>query len=212
MRTADAQLRGANVMMVANTYQPATIYRDLVNGVVGPTGCRIVNSIQSLDGCRATYDNAIDISVNPQRLGISKEYREQFALCSNNEVYALAAKFVEAYKLVSYQAIGLNWLIAMSNDDPLQWMTQKFLKVKSQPKDIFMMPQFVVRAGKSVLTLSFKQEISYDGQREPQIVVDCNYHNGGPFENVADILHMLDGWKNARNIALSKLEDVLGLE
>ncbi len=213
MQAADARIRSISVVIVANTYQLDAIYRDLVNGKIIPDRSEIVQSGQALGWCDVRYSNGIHITVNQQRVNIVNEYDEVFKQCSNDEVHTLAAEFVRTYGDVSYQAIGLNCVISLPNNDPLHWMTQKFLKTKRPPKNISMVPRFVIKTGKAELGLVFTFGETVDhGQRKQLVAVECNHHHGGPFKTNADILNTVKGWQNTRDTIVSKLEEVLELE
>lgn len=213
MNAANAWLRGISVVTVANAYQSDVIYRDLVNSRIMPDRSEIVQSIQVPGGCEVRYSNGMHIAVNPQRASIGKEYNEMFKECLNDEVHALAAEFVKAYSDVSYQAIGLNCTISLQHGNPPLWMTRKFLKVKSPPANISMVPQFTIKTDGAMLSLAFASgEELLNGQRKRFVGVDCNHHFGGPFKTNADILSIVMGWRDTRDTILSKLEEVLELE
>lgn len=213
MQAADAWLRNISVVTVANTYLPDVIYRDLVNGRIMPDRSEILQSTQVLGECNVRYSNGIHIAVNQQRVTIGNDYNEQFKQCLNDEVHTLAAKFVKTYNDVSYRAIGLNCTISLQHNNPLRWMTRKFLKVKSPPKNISMVPRFVIKTDDAELVLAFTSVEAMDqGQRKRFVAVDCNHHHGGPFKTDADILRTVMGWRDTRDTILSGLGEVLELE
>ena len=213
MQAADAWLRGINVVIVANTYRPDVVYRDLVNGRIMPDRSEIVQSIQVPVGCEVRYSDGMHIAVNPQRVSIDKEYNESFKEYLNDEVHALAAEFVKAYGDVSYRAIGLNCAISPPHNNPLRWMTRKFLKVKSPPTNVSMVPQFTIKTDGAMLSLAFAPgEELRNGQRKRFVGVDCNRHFGGPFKPNTDVLRIVMGWPDTRDTVLSKLGEVLELE
>ena len=213
MQAADAWLRNISVVIVANTYQPDVIYRDLVNCKIMPSKSEIVQSTQVPGGCDARYSNGMYIAVNQQRVAISNDYDEPFEQCLNDEVHTLAAEFVKTYNDVSYRAIGLNCIISLQHSNPLRWMTRKFLKAKSLPSDVSMVPRFGIKTDDGGLALAFASAETTDhGRRKRFVTVDCNHHHGGPFNTDADILRTVKGWQDTRDTILSRLGEVLGLE
>ena len=213
MNTVHARLHSISVVAIADTYRPDAIYRDLVSGKIMPDGSKIERSIQMPDGCDVRYENGMYITVNQQRANIGNEYNESFKECLNDEVHAFAAKFVETYSTVSYRAIGLNCAISLPHNDPLRWMTQKFLKAKSPSANISMVPRFAIKTDGSVLLLAFAPvEESHNGHLKRFVGVDCNHHYGGPFKTDADMLRIVKGWRDTRDTILTKLGEVLELE
>lgn len=213
MHAIDARLRGISVVTVADTYQPDIIYKDLVNDTIVPDNSGIIQSIQWPSGCEVRYNNGIRIVVSQQKINVGKEYNEPFKQCLNDEVHILAAEFVKTYKDVSYRAIGLNCTISLPHNDPLCWMTKKFLKAQSPPANVSMAPRFMIKTKKAELMLAFTPgEGGHDVQRKRFVVIECNCHHNGPFKTNADILNIVTGWQDTRDTILSKLEEVLELE
>lgn len=213
MQAADAWLQNISVVLVANTYQPDVIYRDLVNGRIMPDRSEIAQSIQVPGGCDVRYSNGMYIAVNQQRVTITNDYDELFEQCLNEEVHTLAAEFVKTYNDVSYQAIGLNCTISLKHSNPLRWMTRKFLKAKSLSNNVSMVPRFVIKTADAELVLAFTSAESMDhGRRKRFVAVECNHHHGGPFKTDADILRTVMGWRDTRDTILSRLGEVLELE
>lgn len=213
MNAADALLRSISVVAIADTYQPDAIYRDLVNRRIMPDGSEIDKSIQGFGGCDMRYKNGMYITVNQQRVIIGNEYNEPLKTCVNDEVHVLAAKFVKAYSDVSYRAIGLNCTISLQHNDPLRWMTQKFLRAKPPPENISLVPRFMIKTDRAELALAFEPGVELRNGRQTHFVsVDCNHHHGGPFKTDVDMLRTVTDWRGMRDTVLSRLGEVLKLE
>ena len=124
-----------------------------------------------------------------------------------------ATKFVKTYSDVPYRAIGLNCTISLPHKEPLRWMTEKFLKAKSPPVNISMVPRFIIKTDGAVLTLAFEpDEELYNGHPERFVGVYCNQHYGDPFKTDADMSRIVTDWRDTRDTILTKLEEVLELE
>lgn len=213
MKAVEARLHDISVVTVANTHLPDTIYRDLINGSMTPDRLKIIESAQNRDSCYVKYSNGMHVIVNQRRINIGNEYDEPLNECLNDEVHALAAKFVKAYSDVSYQAIGRNCTISLPHNDPLHWMTQKFLKAKSAPKNVSMAPKFIIKTDDAGLVLAFTPyEEPYNGQQRRFVIIECNHHHGGPFKTSDDILRAVMGWQDTRDAILARLGEVLELE
>ena len=210
MGVANAWLHHISVVAIADTYRPDVIHRDLVNGKTVPYKSEIGPVLYMPDVCDVRYTDGMRIVVTPQKATIGKDYDEPFEQCMDAEVHTLAAKFVKTYKGVSYRAIGLNWTISLPHDNPLQWMTRKFLKAaKSLSTNVSMVPQFVIKVDKAEIRLLFKPgEVEHDGQQRSVVVVNCN-HQTGPFKAHTGVLNAVTGWKGARDTVLSSLGAVL---
>lgn len=213
MHATDALLRSISVVAIADTYRPDEIYKDLVNGRIMPDRSKIDQSVQASGGCEVSYSNGMRIAVNPQRAIIGNEYDEPLKECLNDEVHALAVKFIKMHNDVVYRAVGLNCTIALPHNDPLRWMTQKFLKAKAPPANVSMTPQFAIKTGKAALLLAFASvEESRNGDLKRFVGVDCNHHHSGPFKTDADLLRTVTDWRGTRDTVLSRLGEVLDLE
>lgn len=213
MDAADARLRSISVVAIADAYQPDVIYGDLVSGKIVPDRPEIDKSVQAFGGCDVRYKSGMHVTVNQQRASIGNEYNESFKEYLNDEVHVFAAKFVKAYSNVSYRAIGLNCTISLPHNEPLRWMTQKFLKAKSPPTDISMVPQFIIKTDGTMLALAFEPgEELHNGHPKRFVGVDCNHHYGGPFKTDTDMLHIVTDWRGTRDTILTKLEEVLELD
>ena len=214
MHAADALLRSISVVVIADTYRPDAIYKNLVNGRIMPDRSKIDQSVQAPGGCEVLYSNGMHIAVNQQRAIIGNEYDEPLRECLNDEVHGLAAEFIKVHNDVAYRAVGLNCAIVLPHNDPLHWMTQTFLKAKSLPANVSMVPQFAIKTDKAELSLAFApvEEPRNGGDLKRFVGVNCNHHHGGPFKTDADILRTVIDWKGTRDTILSGLEKVLDLE
>lgn len=156
------------------------------------------------------YDNGINWLVDRQRLDISKEYNVSFEDHDEDIVHRLAAAYVKILQHVPYQNIGLNCVAYIENEDPLQWMTRKFLKAESWPKGTVMMPRFTIKTGKTALNFSFGKGLpQFDGKQVRCIIIECNHHFAGPFKSIEGMLQILSGWKDTKSIIATKLNEVL---
>ena len=210
---ADARLRGISVVTIADTYQPDAIYGDLVSGKIMPDRPEIDKSIQVFGGCDVRYKSGMHVTVNQQRVSIGNEYNESFKEYLNDEVHVFAAKFVKTYSNVSYRAIGLNCTISLPHKEPLRWMTRRFLKAKSPPANISMVPQFMIKTDGAMLSLAFGPGEELHNVHPKRFVgVDCNHHYGGPFKTGDDMLRIVTNWPDTRDTILAKLGEVLELE
>lgn len=213
MGVADAWLHHISVVAVADEYRLDVIHKDVVDGKTIPYRSELGPVLYMPDVCDVRYIDGMRIIVTQQKVTIGKDYDEPFEQFMAAEVYALAAKFVQTYKDVSYRAIGLNWTISLQHDNPFQWMTQKFLKAtESLSPNVFMVPQFVIKTDKAEMRLLFKPgEVMHNSQLKNVATVNCNHHTES-FKAHTDVLKAVTGWKEARDDVLSSLKEVLEIK
>ena len=117
---------------------------------------------------QAQYQNGFTVQAEGNRCvfqePINGTLREAY------EVHTIAKRYVDATKLVSYNAIGLNWLLELAVENPNLWIREKLMGgagnfADFQPTSL----QVAKQLGFVVCNLNFRG----DNRR---IVVDCNYH------------------------------------
>ena len=204
-----AWLHMVGVVVTANYHNPSILIKVLVNSKIVPSGWKIVKTISTPAESIVRYDNGINWLVNQQRLDISKEYNVPFVDHVDDSIHDLAEACIKRLPHVPYQNIGLNCAISVPNEDPLQWMTEKFLKTKSYSKDIVMEPRFAIKTGEAILNLDFTGGIEQrDGKQVGSVFVLCNHRFAGPFKSSDDMIQVLSGWKDTSIIA-DMLNEVL---
>ena len=204
-------LHSVSVVVIAKFHNPSILNKDfLANNDIVDSEWETVETISTPAVSVIRYSNGIKWIVDQQRLDISKEYNVPFTDEQEDEIHCLAASYVKKLPHVSYQAIGLNCVVSIENEEPLQWMTQKFLKPRQLYNKVEMIPRFIIKMDKAMLNLSFGKKIVRRGDKETSsIVIDCNLHHEDPFDSVESMQHVLTGWKRTKNIITSKLSEIL---
>lgn len=209
---AGVRLHTVSVVVTANYHNPSILNNYfLVNNKIVPDNWNVVEAVSIPAVSVMRYGNGINWLVDQQRLDISKEYNIPFEDHADDTIHGLAAAYVRTLPNVPYRDIGLNCVVSIENGDPLQWMTQKFLKPESCPKDVMMVPQFIVRTGEAVLNFRFGDGLpQFNDKQAKSIVIGCNHHFTGPFKSIDDMLQILSGWKDTKNTIAYRLGEVLG--
>lgn len=204
-------LHSTSVVVIAKFHNPSILNKDfLAKNNITEKEWQAVETISTPAVSTVRYDNGITWTVDQERLGIRKKYDMPFIDEQKDELHKLAASYIQELRHVPYQAIGLNCVLSIENKEPLQWMTQKFLKAEQQYNDMWMMPRFIIKTDKGMLNLVFGEKTMNRGGKETSsIVIDCNLHQGGPFDSLKDIRCALHEWKDVKNIVESKLNEIL---
>ena len=205
------QLHTISVVITANYHNPSILNNDfLVNNRIVPSDWEVDEAVSTPAVSVVRYKNGINWLVDQQRLDISKEYSIQFENHDDGEIHGLAASYVRMLKHVPYQSIGLNCVVSVANEDPLQWMTKKFLSAKSYSEDVVMVPRFLIKTDGALLNLGFGESSpQFNSTHAKSVIIQCNYHFDGPFESVEDMTKILSGWRDAKSIITSRLSEAL---
>ena len=92
------------------------------------------------------------------------------ALRDTYEVHAIAKGYVDATKLVPYTAVGINWLLGLSVENPAKWLQEKLMGDFRNFSDFRPASlQISKQLGFVTCNLNFRSE-------NDRISVDCNYH------------------------------------
>lgn len=214
MAVADnVRLRRVGVVVTANFYNPSIHNNDfLVNNSIVPDDWDVLEgeAVSTPAVSVIKYKNGIQWIVDQQRLDIGKDYDMPFHDPVDDEMHRRVASYVKVLPHVPYKDVGLNCVVSIANDDPLQWMTQKFLKPEPHLKNIGMVPQFVMNLDDSVLNFSFGDGTAqHDGKMTKSIIIDCNHHFTGPFDSNDHLQSIVLGWSGTKNIIETKLTEVL---
>ena len=210
MSTADVQLHNVSVVIAAKFHNPSILNKDfLENKKIVPKNWETVETISTPAVSVIRYGNGITWMVDQQTLEINQECDIPFKDRVNDKIHDLAKSYVEILPHVPYKSIGLNCIVSIANEDPLRWMTQKFLDAQLRSRGISMMPRFVINTDSGMLNFSFGDgTIQRDGEQTRSVIVECNHHFA-KLNGVNDARHILATWKNSKNIIAAKLKEVV---
>ena len=207
----DVRLQAVSVVITANYYNPSILNNDfLANNKIVDSNWKITETVSTPAVSIIKYDNGISWFVDQQRLEISKEYDVLLEDHADSDIHRLAVEYVKILPYVPYQHIGLNCVVSFKNEDSLQWMTKKFLKTGLYKNDVVMVPRFVIKTDKGMLSFSFDDGTAqHDGKPTKSLIIQCNYHFAGPFQSNMEMIDILSGWKDIKNAIASRLSEVL---
>ena len=112
------------------------------------------------------------------------------------EVHRLVRRYLEATKLVPYNAIGINWMLELVVEDPKAWIRKQLGDLQQFPDFSPVSLKIAKPMATGVCNLTFITE-----QTQRALAVDCNYH----FQLSSSLQPMaaLDRWKQCQ-IALTE--------
>ena len=180
----------ASVVLVSpSPIDPQSIRSEaLTSAQIVPPGWALGNQVNSPVFALTQYKNGVSI----QTQGNHCVFQEAIAgpLRPEYEIHGLARRYVEATKLVPYNALGINWLLHIAVDNPTEWLRDQMGGGGNFPGFSPTSLQMAKPMAGAVCNLVFR------GQQET-VVVDCNYH----FQLSSSLqpLAALDHWHQCQN-------------
>ena len=194
-------VREVSVVLVSQSpIEPQSLRPDVLRntGIVPPEWV-IANNISTPVIAQLSYQNGFAIQAEGTRYifkePIGGELRHTYT------IHSLATRYLEASKLVPYNAMGINWLLDVDVPNPNAWITQHLTgesKLRGfSPISLQLVQQFDI----AVCNLIFK--IGTRG-----IAIDCNYHfqlSDTPTDDALAILQKWDRYQAHMDSAVSQL-------
>ena len=157
------------------------------------------------------YGNGVRWVVDQQRLEISREHDIPFRKHTQNQIYDLAVSYVKKLPHIPYRGLGLNYVVSIMHEDPLQWLTNRFLHIDIPDVELYMMPRFTTRLDDMTLNLSLgRGNVRREGTPTSSVVIDCNLHNDGPFK-VDPLCDTICRWSDDQDRIATVLGKILGV-
>ena len=191
-------VRNASVVLVAPTpIEPQSIRPEaLVNAEIIPAGWQLANNINTPVAAQVQYQNGIVIQTEGNRCVFQENSGS--SLKPSYQIHTIAKRYVEATKLVPYNAIGINWMLDVGMNDSARWIRDTLLNEVGNFVDFFPTSlQMVKHLSFAACNLNFRSESS-------RLSVECNYHFPVP-EGSSGVLNSLDSLSNC----LSHLQEEL---
>ena len=203
-------LHSVSVVIIAKFHNPSILNKDfLANNNIVNNSWKVDDMISTPALSMIQYDNGTSWTIDQRRLDISQKYNIPFTDEREDKIHNLATSYIQKLPHVPYQSIGFNCVVSIENREPLQWMTQKFLK-SQKTCNVDMIPKFIIKIDKNTLNISFDGKVVRRGNMDTSsVVIDCNLHHEGPFDSVKDMERVLAGWDHAKNVIKTKLDNIL---
>ena len=209
-------LHSVSIVVTAEFHNPSILNSDfLVSKKIVPSDWTVTEAITTSQVSFVRYENEIQWMVEQSKLTVTEitkkcdsPFRDDYL------VYGLVNAYLAELPHVPYRSLGLNCVVSIKQDDPKQWLTQRFLKpgpwLEGDPKVLAMMPKFTLDAGEAVCNFSFSagQTIPPQGESETDVIINSNVHHAGPLD--ADGLRTaIDHWPEKQNFVISALDKFL---
>ena len=146
------------------------------------------------------YENGFSIDAQGPRV----QFKEPVAGAPRNnyEVHAFARRYLEATRLVSYNAIGINWVLAVDTTQAPVWL-KDFMAAAAVPKGFTPVSiQLVEQFSSANLSMTCKLAPERKGG-----AVDYNFHF--PLDSQTDALNILSDWNRYQTHMVSTIQDLL---
>lgn len=208
---SDVWLHSASVVILAESHNPSILNKDfLVMHSIVPEEWSVVETVVTPMLSVVRYANGTRLQVDGQRLEIAEECDLPFRKYVNDRLYNLAVSYVETLPHVPYRGLGINYTVSIIRQDPLQWITKRFLKFYPWNEEFYMTPRFSVNMREATLNLGIhSKKLLREGNSERSVVVDCNIHYSEQFDAVS-LRGKIHGWSNEKERIADALDRILG--
>ena len=179
------------VLVSPNPIDPQSIRPEVLsNAGIIPANWVATGGISIPIVAQTQYQNGFTIQAEGNRC----IFQEPIAgpLRETYEVHDLAKRYVDATKLVTYNAIGLNWLLEITVENPNFWIREKLMGDAANFSDFHPTSlQVAKQLGFVVCNLNFRDEAG-------RIIVDCNYHFQLARSSPDLMASTLDSWRRCQ--------------
>lgn len=202
-----------NVVITANNHNPLFLDPNaLASKKIVPTDWTVLESGTTPEAALIRYANGVEWLIDQSRLQISESCDHSFK--DDYLIYGLADAYLEKVPRVPYQNLGLNYLVTFAQDNPRQWLLERFVPSYLRSKnniDVFaMLPRMFFDMGSTLRSIC-KLEInigSTQGQSDNDaIVININIDHGGPL-NADNMRAAIGLWKEKQDFLISTLDAI----
>ena len=207
------RVHSVSVVVTAEFHNPSILNRDFLvsNGIV-PKDWEVVEAITTPPVSIVRYSNGIQWNVDQSRLTIDENCGAPFQ--NEYQVHRLAVAYLDTLPHVPYRSLGLNCVVSIKQDNPTQWLTQRFLRsgpwVEWEAKALNMVPKFTLNTHDAVCHLSFSagQTTPPQGKPEAAVIATANLHHAGPLD-VNGLKTAIAQWSRHQSLVISALDKLL---
>ncbi len=213
--TSPLLLHSVSIVITAEHHDPMILSPSfLVDKKIVPADRKVVRSETALLESTVRYDEIL-WEMNPSRLAVAEgwdnpdnPFKDDYLL------YKMVDAYLAEVSYTPYRSLGLNCTAYMRQDDPGQWLRQRFLHpgpwCEGESKVLAFTPNFVVDAGDGVLcNLSLESAtVMPQGGSERAIVVNSNIHHPGPL-NADEMRAAISRWPEGQDFVISVLDKFL---
>ena len=153
-------LHSVSVVVTAEFHNPSILNPEfLVSRKIVPSAWSVTEAITTPPVSMLRYDNGIQWMVDQSNLTVTESCESFFR--DDYQVYGLVNSYLAELPHVPYRSLGLNCVASFKQDNPEQWLTQRFLKpgtwLEGKPEVIGLKPNFAIDAGDATCNLMFSE-------------------------------------------------------
>ncbi len=189
------------VLVSPNPIDPQSIRPEaLSNAGIVPANWGATGGISTPPVVQTLYQNGFVIQIEGSQ-GNRCSFQEIIggALRDTYEVHAIARRYLDATKLVAYEALGVNWSLEVAVENPSIWIREKLLGNAPYFSDFHPTSVEVAKELEfAICNLNFNGENGH-------IVMACNYHFQLEHSSPDVIISALDSWRQCQEHLTSEL-------
>ena len=180
------QLQSVSVVVTAQFHNPSILNPDfLISQEIVPESWEVAETVTTPAVSFVHYQNGIRLTVDEGKLTVIENCKSSFQ--EEYRVHQVVNAYLTKLPHVPYRSLGLNCQVSMRQENPQDWLVQRFLKPGdwSRGESVVrsMVPRFAVKAGADAeCFFTFTAGEVRMGQNEsgPAVLADCNVHHAGP--------------------------------
>lgn len=206
----------ASIVITAKNHFPLLLESSnlITNGII-PGDWEIEESKTSLEESHVYYKNGILLEMDYLKFQISETCKESFQ--DSYLIHKIADSFLEKTPHIPYQSLGLNYIVAFVQDNPRQWLLERFvppyLRFKENIDVFAMLPRMFFNMGgelRSICKLEISAgSVNQEGVEKELVVININMDHGGSL-NRDKIREAINLWQEKQDFIISKLDMIFG--
>lgn len=202
MAQQEITVRQASVVLASpSPVDPQTIRSDvLVRGNVVPQDWQQANQISTPVLAVTQFQNGISVQTEGNRCVFQEPVNGQ--LKDPYVVHGVARQYLEATKLVQYNAVGINWMLAANQVESAEWYRRHFSGSGDFSEYSPVSLQMQRNVGMMVCNLQFRF-----AHPSGSLEVECNFHFA--LSNSLTPLAALDHWRYCQNLMRNEIFPLL---
>ena len=207
-------LHTVSVVVTAEFHNPSILNPDfLVSREIIPADWVVTEAVTTPPVSIVRYNNGIQWVVDQSNLTVTELCQSPFR--DNYQVYGLVDAYLEKLPHVPYRSLGLNCSASIKQDDPDQWLMQRFLKpgswLEGKPNILGLKPSFAIDAGDATCNLTLSEGLAQqtpEDVRASALVITSNVHHAGPLD-VGELREAISQWPKRQEFLVSALDKLL---
>ena len=210
-------LHSVSVVVTAEFHNPSILSPDFLkaNRIV-PENWEPGDVITTPQFSNLQFQNGIAWTVDQSKLTVVDTCESVFRTDYRARAYDLVASYLRVLPHVPYRSLGLNFVVTIRRDDPLNWLTERYLRddfrLLRLPNRLTMVPRFTIPVDDGILcSLSLEAGTSQlDGSHsQPAVIANCNVHHEG-IRDTDLICQAINQWPKRQEFVTVILNQLLG--